>query len=788
MNPTSTDNENKIEEIENNIISKTEKNYAQKVFEAIGDITGENGKIKNTGVWKQLNKINPNMKKQQPIPVAFKDKMGNLVTSPENIKDHCLKAIINRLRRRPIHPELKNLEKRKIQLANLRLKKAAKRKTPPWNIKQMQMAIKSLKNKKCRDSQGLINELLKPGVAGKDFQMSLLSLLNNTKKHLEIPHMMKIVNIALIPKPGKHNKLHHIESHRGIFLIHKFRSLIMRMLLNDKYSILDEFMSDSNVGGRKGRSIRDHLFIVNGIIHEHKNKSQNPITFQILDYSLCFDSMWYEEVANDLFEAGITDDKLSLLLKINESNEIAIKTPTGLTKRVNVEKIICQGDCWGSIECSLMVDGFGKESTKPDLEPYKYKNKVKIPLLGMVDDIFMISESGHKAQRLNGFINAKTAIKRLQFGPEKCHVMHIGKDIPEYKKMGFYVDGWKMKETENKETKEVFNGEEEIDESKNEKYLGQIISRDGSNVQNVENRANKGLGTVNKIVTTLENTPGGKYHFELAVIMRNALLISSMISCSEVWYHVTEWEYRKLEQTDEILLKKILNCSNQVSYEMTYLVLGLMPIRFIILLRRIIYLQQILKQKHRNTLLFKFFDAQLENQTKNDWVTQTVKDLEKVDINLELDEIEKMSDEDYEELCKTKVKKEAFKYLIEKKNKSETRKQIKFKHFEMAQYLQENEFGYSVKQRQFHFQCRVNDIEVKANRSWKYSDLTCRSCKIPYTNETQEHTLFCKALMDSNFQVTYLPKYSDLYCDDLQEQFYISTLIFENLKIRDEIK
>ena len=74
-----------------------------------------------------------------------------------------------------------------------------------------------------------------------------------------------------------------------------------------------------------------------------------------------------------------------------------------------------------------MVDGFGKASLNSDLEPYKYKNLVPVPTLGMVDDVFVISESGHKAQQMNGFINAKTATEILQFGASKCHVMHIGK-------------------------------------------------------------------------------------------------------------------------------------------------------------------------------------------------------------------------------------------------------------------------------------------------------------------------------------------------------------------------
>ena len=90
-----------------------------------------------------------------------------------------------------------------------------------------------MKNKKCRDSTGLINELFKSEVAGSDFKLSLLSMLNKCKESLEIPKIMTHVNIALIPKAGKKNLIN-ISNHRGIFLIHKHRSLIMSMLLDDK--------------------------------------------------------------------------------------------------------------------------------------------------------------------------------------------------------------------------------------------------------------------------------------------------------------------------------------------------------------------------------------------------------------------------------------------------------------------------------------------------------------------------------------------------------------------------
>ena len=82
-----------------------------------------------------------------------------------------------------------------------------------------------------------------------------------------------------------------------------------------------------------------------------------------------------------------------------------------------------------------MIDGFGKDSLKPDMDPYRYKGKVPVPILGMVDDILSISESGYKTCKLNAFLYAKTALKRLQFGPDKCHVLYVGKEILNHQKI-----------------------------------------------------------------------------------------------------------------------------------------------------------------------------------------------------------------------------------------------------------------------------------------------------------------------------------------------------------------
>ena len=165
----------------------------------------------------------------------------------------------------------------------------------------------------------------------------------------------------------------------------------MKMVYKDKYSLVDGNMSDSNVGARKDKNIRNHIFVLNGIINEAVNKKGLAIDIEVLDYRQCFDSMWLEETINDLWEAGIQDDNLALIYKMNEEVKVAVKTPFGLTKRSSIGKVVMQGETFGPLCCSVQVDTFGKECCEKDKLLYYYKGEVGVPPLAMVDDLVCIS-------------------------------------------------------------------------------------------------------------------------------------------------------------------------------------------------------------------------------------------------------------------------------------------------------------------------------------------------------------------------------------------------------------
>ena len=85
--------------------------------------------------------------------------------------------------------------------------------------------------------------------------------------------------------------------------------------------------------------------------------------------------MWLEETINDLWESGINDDKLSLINKMNEEVQVAVKTPFDLTERIPLEKIVMQGETFGPLCCSVRVDTFGRECLQKNDNLYFYKVK-----------------------------------------------------------------------------------------------------------------------------------------------------------------------------------------------------------------------------------------------------------------------------------------------------------------------------------------------------------------------------------------------------------------------------
>ena len=131
--------------------------------------------------------------------------------------------------------------------------------------------------------------------------------------------------------------------------------------------------------------------------------------------------MSYRETTNDIWLAGVTDDKILLMAKSNEKCKVAVKTPWGsITDRVEMREIEMQWTVPAPLKCSVQLDSLGKECLQSGEGLYRYKECINIPPLLMIDDAIAVSECGTDTVKMNAIIQSKVELKNLRLGHFKC--------------------------------------------------------------------------------------------------------------------------------------------------------------------------------------------------------------------------------------------------------------------------------------------------------------------------------------------------------------------------------
>ena len=443
---------------------------------------------------------------------------------------------------------------------------------------------------------------------------------------------------------------------RGIFVVSVLRMILDSLIYEEKYPQVDRNMSDSNIGARRDRNIRNHLFVLYGIINAVLNGNDGCMDIQIYDVLKCFDALWLEDCMLDLYDTlppEARDEKLALVYKVNTENYVAVNTSVGQTERVKMDNIVMQGGKWGPLQCSNSMDKIGKKCVEQGENLYTYKGLVKVMPLAMVDDLLAMAKCGLQSTNLNIKINNEIEFKKLKFhtpnaqGKSKCHTMHIGKkrsECPELK-----VHGYTMEQVSS------------------DTYLGDIISSDGKNKLNIESRVAKGLGIVSQIMDMLKTVSFGEHYFKMALSYRESMLINGVLTNCESWYGLSETEVEQLEEVDKLLLRQVFAVASTCPIEALYLEMGCIPFSLTIKSRRINFLHYLVTREKKE-MLNKFFLAQWKYPDKNDWTLQVKSNLEEFGMSVDLDWIRKQSVFKFKNLVKNYARELALDILNQDKS------------------------------------------------------------------------------------------------------------------------
>ena len=314
-----------------------------------------------------------------------------------------------------------------------------------------------------------------------------------------------------------------------------------------------------------------------------------------------------------------------------------------------MERIVTQGGVTGPVCCAVQTDKIGKEAIERNEYLYMYKGEVGIPTLAMIDDIAKISVCGTPAVIDNAYINAKIEHTKQLFNGGKCHAIHAGKQ----KHLCC--------------TLSAHNTEMEV--VMKEKYVGDMVTGDGKHSKNLDARRSKGMGVISEILSILDGMCLGAHYFVSALMMRQSMLVMVLLTNSETWLRLTQKDLGKLEGIDRLFIRRIFQVPNSTPIPFLYLETGCIPIRYIMKMKRIIYLHHILT-RNEEALIKRAFWAQQRKPAKGDWCIVVREDLVALGLgHLSLENIQSMNEEALRTLLKTKIRETAFLQLITDKAK-----------------------------------------------------------------------------------------------------------------------
>ena len=451
---------------------------------------------------------------------------------------------------------------------------------------------------------------------------------------------------------------------------------------------------------------------------------------------------------------------LNILYEGNRKTNMCVETNFGRSSRVELGKVVMQGSVPGGMICSNQIS---KLCTKlyNEGDVYMYDDKIPIPALAMVDDIASIAEC-NSTQSLTTNIKTDTFIQRKklegQTGQGKCQWVHVGTDKC---RSSYKING------------------KEITQAESYKYLGDHAADGWTPLY--KKRWEKAQGYCAMCLAMCTEMTLGIQLYATAKLLHESIFVNGTLLNMETWPNCTNVRLEMFERTEQMFLRKILNAHSKTPIECLYLELGVVPLRFQLMKRRIMYLQTIL-QRPDGELTKQVVLCQKETCYKGDFYSQTKVDMEYLMINEE--NLLESSKDQLKNVLSKQIMKIAFDYLIEKAISHSKVHESVYTDLEGAKQFKDARFSNEVLNNLFRFRTRTFMVKNNFRNNYKNTNTLCPLCE--KENDDQEHVFVCEKIVQQ-YGRHILNKYTDIFSDDIDTLFNVAIILKDLVDVREQL-
>ena len=495
-----------------------------------------------------------------------KNKDGTRLFDPCQIKDTMVSFYQNlyakpRCKYHPYHNEI--TESNNQNMMDMSFESNENNREP--SLEEIKAVLKKKKNGK--STTDIKNEILKRG--GDPMATLIYPLVLQFWRSENVAKQWNHGLISSIWK--KKGDQENLNNHRGI-TVSSAVGTIPEEILDDRIQKTIKF-TQFQAGGRKGCCPVDHIFIIRGIISYalHKNKR---IILTMYDVEKAYDHADVDDMLHIAWKDGVRGKIWRLTRTMNTELTANIKTKHGVTSTVKRESGGKQGG-------KIIVTLFSRLMDELSYEMQENRNvgitidSKEINDLLYVDDALTLAEGKAQQEETLKCINEFAIKHKIKWGPSKCKVLEIGKHTNIETK-------WKL-------------GDENIEGADSYKYLGDHISRKGTNNETIGERIGKMKVATREVISYGTRSAMRKLKSKMLIELHEAISIPSLLYNSESWT-LSITNLLELEKIEVWALKRILNLPPKTPTAAVRFETGTLFVEFRIDQRKLTYLHKVLQR------------------------------------------------------------------------------------------------------------------------------------------------------------------------------------------------
>ena len=454
---------------------------------------------------------------------------------------------------------------------------------------------------------------------------------------------------------------------------------------------------------------------------------------------------------NIVWEKGLKGKTWRILYELNKNLCATIKTRYGPTREVEMEIGGKQGSRLTGRLFSKLMDTLAEEVHELG-EGLQISLELIIGVLLWVDDVVSCVEGMEKQKNMLKIIDNFTKKNKLKWGKEKCKVMKIGKRTQQTE--------WNL-------------GEIKIENCDSYKYLGDIISNNGKNMKNIEDRKFKLIASTISINTIAASEVLSRLETPILLDLHDKINIPKLLTNSEAWV-LQIGEQKELERAEIQSLKSLFDLPQKTPIPAIVYTLGALFTNIRVDKKQLIYLHRLLNKNSSHWALKTLYALKDLNLG---WYKRIVETLKRYQRSEDFDQIKVTPFGMWKSIVTEVTEQKNKEKLIEECHRIENNIKIrKTKTAFIVDELLHPTYQRKPKPEIMH----LTKQETKTLITARYSMLECGK---NYKGTMQELCNQCNNIDDEEHRLNYCSRFNDsnFYYDNQNEKIEFNTIFSNDL-------